>query len=82
MAIRIVGPGGVPMSRTLTMTSPLTIDGGASADLSADRTIAIAPGAVGEVLTTIAGPTVAWATSSGDMTQGKVLATRRGWDLP
>lgn len=30
---------GVPSNRTLTTTAPLTIDGGASADLSADRTL-------------------------------------------
>ncbi|HET6512709.1 MAG TPA: hypothetical protein VFH43_10995, partial [Candidatus Kapabacteria bacterium] len=34
------GGGGVPTSRTLITTSPLTIGGGASADLSADRTLA------------------------------------------
>jgi hypothetical protein len=31
----------VPTSRTITTTAPLTIDGGASADLSANRTLAI-----------------------------------------
>lgn len=31
----------VPTSRTLTTTAPLTIGGGASADLSADRTLAV-----------------------------------------
>lgn len=35
------GGGGVPTTRTLTTTSPLTIGGGSSADLSANRTIAI-----------------------------------------
>jgi len=33
-------PVGVPPTRTLSTTAPLTIDGGASADLSANRTIA------------------------------------------
>jgi hypothetical protein len=33
--------GSVPTSRTITATAPLTIGGGASADLSSDRTIAI-----------------------------------------
>ena len=32
---------GVPLSRLLSTTSPLTIDGGASADLSANRTLAV-----------------------------------------
>lgn len=32
----------VPTTRTITTTAPLTIGGGASADLSADRTIAVA----------------------------------------
>jgi hypothetical protein len=35
--------GGTPVTRTISTTAPLTIDGGASADLSANRTIAIAP---------------------------------------
>lgn len=34
--------GAVPTARILTTTAPLTIGGGASADLSADRTLAIA----------------------------------------
>jgi hypothetical protein len=34
--------GGVPTTRTITTTAPLTIDAGASADLSANRTLAIA----------------------------------------
>lgn len=34
---------GVPTTRTLTTTSPLTCAGGGSCDLSADRTIAIGP---------------------------------------
>jgi hypothetical protein len=33
--------GGVPTSRTLTTTAPLRIDGGASADLSANRTLSV-----------------------------------------
>jgi hypothetical protein len=39
----LIGPGGgaVPSTRTITTTAPLTIDGGASADLSANRTIAV-----------------------------------------
>jgi hypothetical protein len=35
------GTAGVPSSRTIATTSPLLIDGGASADLSANRTISI-----------------------------------------
>jgi hypothetical protein len=35
------GGGGVPTSRTLTTTAPLTIDGTTSADLSANRTLAV-----------------------------------------
>src|SRR5690349_10192165 len=34
-------PVGVPPTRTITTTSPVTIDGGASANLSADRTVAV-----------------------------------------
>ncbi|MFZ2907996.1 MAG: hypothetical protein WA014_02520, partial [Minisyncoccia bacterium] len=37
----------VPESRVLTTTAPLTIDGGASADLSAPRTLAVADAAAG-----------------------------------
>src|SRR6266568_5144359 len=44
------GSAGVPTSRTLTTTSPLTIGGGASADLSADRTLAIATNGIGYTL--------------------------------
>jgi hypothetical protein len=35
------GGGGVPTTRTLTATAPVRIDGGGSADLSADRTISL-----------------------------------------
>lgn len=35
------GGSGVPTSRTITATAPVRIDGGASADLSADRTISV-----------------------------------------
>jgi len=35
-----IGSTSGPLTRTITATTPLTIDGGASADLSADRTIA------------------------------------------
>lgn len=35
------GGGGVPSSRTIATTAPLLIDGGASADLSANRTLSI-----------------------------------------
>lgn len=42
---------GVSSGRTLLGTSPIRIDGGASGDLSANRTISIAPGSVaGQVL--------------------------------
>lgn len=44
------GAAGVPTSRTLTTTSPLTIGGGASADLSADRTLAIATNGISNAL--------------------------------
>jgi hypothetical protein len=37
----------VPSARTITTTAPLTIEGGASADLSADRTIAITAATTG-----------------------------------
>lgn len=37
----------VPTARTITATSPVTIDGGASADLSANRTIAIPAASTG-----------------------------------
>jgi len=38
--------GGVPTARTITATSPIRIDGGASADLSADRTLSLATNGV------------------------------------
>lgn len=57
------GTGAVPTSRTLTTTSPLTIDGGASADLSANRTIAIAAGTQYQVLAAVGAPgTPTWST--------------------
>jgi hypothetical protein len=38
---RLSASSGVPTSRTITTTAPLRIDGGASADLSADRTLSV-----------------------------------------
>lgn len=35
------GGGGVPLARTITTTAPVRIDGAASADLSADRTLSL-----------------------------------------
>lgn len=46
--------GGVPTSRTLTLTAPLLIDGGSSADLSANRAIGMGTQSANRVL---AGPT-------------------------
>jgi hypothetical protein len=40
------GSGGVPTSRTITATAPIRIDGGSSADLSANRTLSLANTAV------------------------------------
>lgn len=42
--------GAVPVGRTLTMVAPMTIGGGASADLSANRTIS--PGGITVVINT------------------------------
>lgn len=44
------GTAAVPTTRTLTGTAPVTIDGGTSADLSANRTIALATNGVGYTL--------------------------------
>ena len=38
---RLAGGSGVPTTRVITTTSPVRIDGGASADLSADRTLSV-----------------------------------------
>jgi len=70
------GGGGVPTSRTLTTTAPLTIDGGASADLSANRTLAISgatTSAAGTVPTLGATPTFA---GTGAPTQAQLV---RAW---
>lgn len=56
--------GIVPTSRVLTTTTPIRIDGGASADLSANRTISITVGTEGQVLTTLSG-VATWATPAG-----------------
>jgi hypothetical protein len=70
----------VPAARTLTTTAPLTIDGGASADLSANRTLAVsdatagAKGIVqlaGDISGTAAAPTVA---TVGGQTAANVAA--------
>lgn len=64
--IASAGPssGAVPTSRTIYTTSPLTIDGGSSADLSANRTLAIAPSPTNSwVLATVAG-VVSWVNPS------------------
>lgn len=42
----VSGSSGVPTSRTITATAPIRIDGGASADLSANRTLSLANTAV------------------------------------
>lgn len=53
------GTAGVPTSRTITATTPITIDGGASADLSANRTLALAAnGVTNSLLATMATLTV------------------------
>ena len=44
-AVDTAAPGAVPATRTLLGTAPIRIDGGASGDLSADRTIAFIPNA-------------------------------------
>lgn len=51
--------GGVPTSRTITATSPVRIDGGASADLSTDRTLSLANnGVTNAILAQMAANTV------------------------
>jgi hypothetical protein len=60
------GSTGVPTSRTLTGTAPVTIDGGSSADLSANRTIALATNGIGYTLLAQA----AASTVSGNGTGG------------
>lgn len=61
--------GSVPTSLTLTTTAPLRIDGGASADLSANRTFSLSLGSAGQIIVMNAGAT-AWAavSVSGDAT--------------
>lgn len=69
--IASAGPssGAVPTSRVISTTSPLTIDGGSSADLSANRTLAIAPSVTNSyVLATVAG-VVSWVNPSTVVTQ-------------
>lgn len=53
--------GYVPTTRTITATSPLTIGGGASADLSSDRTIALG------TVTTASGGTGVTSYTAGDL---------------
>lgn len=53
--------GYVPTTRTITATSPLTIGGGASADLSTDRTIALG------TVTTASGGTGVTSYTAGDL---------------
>jgi len=48
---------GVPTGRTISTTTPIRIDGGASADLSANRTISLIPG-------TVAGQVLGWDGAS------------------
>lgn len=86
-------PGSVPDSRTLNATQPVRIDGGAAADLSADRTLSInglsTVGSANQIPGTNSGGT-AWEykTVSGGVThsagsiavhaQSHVLATNAG----
>jgi hypothetical protein len=44
------GGSGVPTTRTITTTAPLRIDGGASADLSANRTLSISTNGIAAAL--------------------------------
>lgn len=60
------GGTGIPSGRTLITTTPIRIDGGASADLSADRTISLVPG-------TVTGQVLGWNGSSWLATQVVVL---------
>ena len=75
------GGGGVPTSRTITTTAPLTIDGGGSADLSANRTLAISsastisPGAV-QLTDTYTGSSEVLAVTQKGVKDG--LATKLG----
>jgi hypothetical protein len=65
--------GFVPETRTITVTTPMTIGGGLSADLSADRTIS--PGGVaGVVVITTAKLTPAGANGSMTFTNGILTA--------
>lgn len=65
--------GFVPTSRTISMVTPMTIGGGASADLSADRTIS--PGGVaGVVVITTAALTGAGTQGSMTFTNGILTA--------
>ncbi len=59
--------GKVPMVRVLTTTAPLKIAGGASADLSADRTLSV------DAASTSAPGVVTLATPSADVTAGHVV---------
>jgi hypothetical protein len=59
----------VPTSRTITTTAPLRIDAGASADLSANRTLAI----------DVAAPNAAGVMSAADKTKLDGLSGGDGW---
>jgi hypothetical protein len=74
------GSTGVPTSRTLTTTSPLRIDGGASADLSANRTISILANGIDYTLeaqaaaNTLVGNNTGGTANKSDLTVAQVIA--------
>ena len=55
--------GSVPSSRTIFTTSPLTIDGGSSADLSGNRTIAVNTATLLAGIPTLAGTNIFTGTN-------------------
>lgn len=74
------GTAGVPTSRTLTGTSPIRIDGGASADLSANRTISISANGIDYTLeaqaaaNTLVGNNTVSTANKADLTVAQVTA--------
>ncbi len=70
-------PSRVPQTRVLTATTPLTIDGGASADLSANRTIAINAAAIVPATRTLQGTApilIDGANTPEDLSANRVIS--------
>ena len=79
--VTLASLGGVPTTRVIATTAPLTIDGGASADLSVNRTLAFSITPANPAGAVALQPTTPGTQQSGDINiDGTLIAATRGHD--